>query len=148
MLLLKAARGPTDKDVPERFAESEPKKESKTEKMLIIIWEMMGWHHADRSTFSVHIKTVGITGEEWISASYLSLIETNGFMFPVSLFNLLFPNRHFESGRNKGEWTLLIVQQVQSSLSFSPVTHFVLHVCKPGVGWLFILCAGDQYTIC
>lgn len=56
---------------------------------------MMGWHHADRSTFSVHIKTVGITGEEWISASYLSLIETNGFMFPASLFNLFFPNRHF-----------------------------------------------------
>lgn len=82
---------------------------------------MMGWHHADRSTFSVHIKTVGITGEEWISASYLSLIETNGFMFPASLFNLFFPNRHFifEQGRNKGELTLLIVLQVQCSFSFS-----------------------------
>lgn len=51
---------------------------------------MMGWHHADRSTFSVHIKTVGITGEEWISASYLSLIETNGFLFPASFLTYSF----------------------------------------------------------
>lgn len=51
---------------------------------------MMGWHHADRSTFSMHIKTVGITGEEWISASYLSLIEINDFMFLASLLNLFF----------------------------------------------------------
>lgn len=51
---------------------------------------MMGWHYTDRSTFSMHIKTVGITGEEWISASYLSLIEINGFMFIASLLNLFF----------------------------------------------------------
>lgn len=38
----------------------------------------------------MHIKTVGITGEEWISASYLSLIEINGFMFLASLLNLFF----------------------------------------------------------
>lgn len=37
MLLLRAARGPKDKDVPECFAESGPKKESIAEKMLIII---------------------------------------------------------------------------------------------------------------
>jgi len=105
MLLLQAARGPKDKDVPECFAESRPKKQRITEKMLIIIEEMMGWHHADRSTFSVHIKTVGITGEEWISATYLSLIEINGFMFPGSLFNLFLPNMHFvfETGGEASE---------------------------------------------
>lgn len=89
---------------------------------------MMGWHHADRSTFSVCIKTLGITGEEWISASYLSLIAISGFMFPASLFNLLLLNRHFvlESGREEGEWTLLIVLQVQGSLSLSPLTHLLV----------------------
>ena len=66
---------------------------------------MMGWHHADRSTFSVHVKTVGITGEEWISASYLPPIEINGFMFPASLFNLFLPNTNFvfELDREEGE---------------------------------------------
>lgn len=66
---------------------------------------MMGWYHADRSTSSVHIKTVGITGEEWISASYLSLIEINGCMFPASLFNLFLPNSHFvfDPGREEAE---------------------------------------------
>lgn len=65
----------------------------------------MGWRHADRSAFSVHVKTVGITGGEWISASYLSLIEINGLMFPASLFNLFLPNRNFvsEPGREEGE---------------------------------------------
>lgn len=138
---------------------------------------MMGWHHADRSTFSVHIKTVGITGEEWISASYLSLIEINGFMFPASLFNVLVPNRHFvfEPGREEGEWTLLSVLQVQGSLSFSPVTqlevwwkapcgkklctetsplpngkeHFVLErVGRPGVRWLCLSSMLETTTPC
>lgn len=63
----------------------------------------MGWHHADRSTFSVHTKTVGITGGEWISASYLSHIEINGLIFPASLFNLFHPNRNFVSKPGREE---------------------------------------------
>lgn len=113
---------------------------------------MMGWHHADGSTFSVHIKTVGITGEEWISAFYLSFIEINGFIFPASLFNLFLPNRHFvfEVGREEGECTLLIVLssgQPQFFSSDTPVRVVEGSVWEEDMYWDFPF-AKWQRTFC
>lgn len=89
---------------------------------------MMGWHHTDRSTFSMHIKTVGITGEEWISASYLSLIEINGFMFLASLLNLFFQTNFLYLnwvGKKVKEHLKLFCKFRAASIFyfFSPATH-------------------------